>query len=316
MNKNLDQFFTKKTIAKQFVNKIKEIINLDKYDNIVEPGAGSGNILELLPKHNRIGLDLDPQHPEVLPMDFFDYEFPRGTTIVVGNPPFGPSSKLAIQFFNKCAKYADTICFIVPRSWMKHYIQNRLDKSFKLYQNIVLPDNAFTFDNEDYEVKCVAQIWSKHELNITDPFVSWNPTIPQSKLNELDKYQLKHNCYNHSELFGNSNNIRLWNKLPTQHKDFIIKMPPYKHMYMHDIDWDYLVEWGLDYDFVILGTSGRCVDTDDFSNLQQRYYVKGDREIFEKIDLKAFDWMAIGNFGGIAISALVFSYEQYINKIK
>lgn len=314
LTKKLDQFYTKNEIAVRFINEIQKSINFGNYDNIIEPSAGSGRILKLLPKSKRIGLDLDPQAPEVLKMDFFDYQFPKGKTIIIGNPPFGASSALAIKFFNRCAQYADTICFIVPRSWMKFYIQNRLDKSFKLYKNIVLPDNAFTFGDEDHEVKCVAQIWSKNDLVVNKPFETWHPTINQAKLDELDGYQLKHNCYDNSGLFDNSNNIRLRNKLPVKHSDFQIKMPPYKHMYMHDIDWDYLKEWGYEYDFAILGTSGRIVDTDDFTNLQQRYYVKGNREIFEQINLKAFDWMAIGNFGGIAISAIIYGYEQFKNK--
>ena len=181
----LDQFYTKTEVAKQFVNKIKSVIDLDSFDNVIEPSAGSGNILQFLPEHNRIGLDLDPKHPEVLPMDFFDYSFPKGKTIVIGNPPFGASSKLAIEFFNKCAQYADIIAFIVPRSWLKYYTQNRLNKDFGLYYNGILADASFIADGKDYEVKCVAQIWSKYNLDIEDQWENFEKSIDNNKIKQL-----------------------------------------------------------------------------------------------------------------------------------
>ena len=306
----LDQFYTKTEVAKYFVDKIKSVINLNEFDNVIEPSAGSGNILKYLPEHNRIGLDLEPKHPEVIEMDFFDYEFPKGKTIVVGNPPFGASSKMAIDFFNKCAKHADIICFIVPRSWLKYYTQNRLDSSFGLYYNGILADASFELDGgNDYKVKCVAQIWSKTPLNINKQWELFEPSITQEQVNQLHKYQIDNDCY------GDDNNIRIINKLPTTHPDFKIKMPPYKHLNMPNVDWEYLAKWGYDYDFAIIGTSGRIVNTDDFSTRQQRWYVKGgDRKLFNKLNLRSLDWCAIGNFGGFNSASLVYAYKNKIYK--
>jgi hypothetical protein len=39
---------------------------------------------------------------------------------------------LSIPFFNHAAKVSDAICFIVPRSWRKWSVTNRLDLGFEL----------------------------------------------------------------------------------------------------------------------------------------------------------------------------------------
>lgn len=195
-SKERDAFFTKPEIAKRFVDKVDELYPLAGFDNVIEPSAGSGSILQHLPKHNRIGLDIEPMHEEVLPGDFFDYSFPKGTTAVVGNPPFGRHSKLAIEFFNNCAQYADVIAFIIPRSWMKYKTQKQLNPDFELYTSIVLPDESFTLDGEPYTVRCCAQIWSKYEPKQgVGGYISWNDKVDQVLLDDIDKYQQKHGCY-------------------------------------------------------------------------------------------------------------------------
>ena len=60
--KEKDQFFTPPETAKYCYNKFIEIINRygDNVDNYtyIEPSAGSGNFLKLLPTNRRIGLDI------------------------------------------------------------------------------------------------------------------------------------------------------------------------------------------------------------------------------------------------------------------
>ena len=75
--KEKDQFFTPKNTAIYCYNKFIEIIN--KYgDNqnmytYIEPSAGSGNFLNLLPKNNRIGLDIEPLSEEIIKQDFLEW---------------------------------------------------------------------------------------------------------------------------------------------------------------------------------------------------------------------------------------------------
>ncbi len=197
-SKERDAFFTKPEIAERFVGKVNELYPLWSYDNVIEPSAGNGNILQFLPTHNRIGLDLEPMHEEIIEGDFFDYKFPTGATAVVGNPPFGRSSKLAIEFFNRCAEHADVIAFIIPRSWMKYRTQKQLSPDFELYASIILPDAAFTLDGKDYTVRCCGQIWAKkppEKVETGGGYISWNDKVSQDMLDDIDAYQKKHGCY-------------------------------------------------------------------------------------------------------------------------
>lgn len=170
----LDQFYTKPEVAKYFVRKIREYVRLNRFDNVIEPSAGSGNILKYLPKKTRHGLDLDPAADGIEKIDFFKYTFPVGKNIVVGNPPFGRNSKLAIGFFNRSAMYCDTIAFIVPNSWSKKKVQAKLDPSFRLIFEEKLKPFSFIkqgispgkrmMDDGSININCVMQIWTRNGI--------------------------------------------------------------------------------------------------------------------------------------------------------
>jgi hypothetical protein len=173
--KALDQFYTNPKIAKRFVDKIDELYDLSKFDYVIEPSMGEGFIYNLLPTENRIGLDIEKNHPDCLEGDFLEWRPEKsGITyepllgempdiMFVGNPPFGRSSGLALDFFHHCSNYSDVICFIIPRTWMKHRIQKRLPSEFGLYWQAALPEYAFVFNDKPYPVRCVAQCWSKFD---------------------------------------------------------------------------------------------------------------------------------------------------------
>ena len=172
---NLDKFYTHPDIAKMFVDKINEICPLDDFDMVLEPSAGSGNILRYLPD-NAIGMDLKPTdlirvgQTQILQQDFFEYKSPYDPLTnpikiaVVGNPPFGTGymNPLAKGFFNHSAKFAHIIAFIVPAknqsSWKVH---KQLDPNFGLYFSEILPKNSFVKDGKPHDVNCCMQIWSK-----------------------------------------------------------------------------------------------------------------------------------------------------------
>jgi len=165
--KNFDKFYTHPDIAEQFVNRINQFINLSDFDLVIEPSAGSGNILKFLPD-NSIGLDLEPESPNITKQDFFQYNPPNVPLIgVVGNPPFGVGymNPLAKAFFNHSAKWAEVICFIVPAKWHSSWkVHSQLDKSFGLYFSEILPKNSFLFEDKPCHVTCCMQIWSRTPL--------------------------------------------------------------------------------------------------------------------------------------------------------
>lgn len=154
----LDKFYTKSSIAQACLNEL----DLNSYDFILEPSAGDGSFSRLIP--NCYAIDIAPGAEDIVQQDFFLYKpTVEGRILVVGNPPFGQQSTLALKFFNHAASFATTIAFILPRSFKKVSLQNQLDLNFSLIKEMDLPEDSFTLDEEDYGVPCVFQVWERTE---------------------------------------------------------------------------------------------------------------------------------------------------------
>lgn len=151
-----DKFYTKPDIAKQLI----ELININNYDIVLEPSAGNGSFSKQIP--NCLAFDLIPEDSSIKQQDFFAFSPEENKKyLVIGNPPFGQQGKMAIAFFKKAASFANTIAFILPKSFKKLSIQNRLPLNFILKQEIELPLNSFTLFGEEYNVPCIFQVWEK-----------------------------------------------------------------------------------------------------------------------------------------------------------
>ena len=165
-SKELDQFYTNPDYAKVFLDKVDQHLGLDNFDRIIEPSAGTGSFFNLLDKNKRVGLDLEPKADGVIKMDFFDFDYNqyRGEKILtLGNPPFGKNASLAQKFFNRSAIYSDAIAFLIPRTFRKASMINRLDRNFHCIFDETVPENQFVFENKPYDVWCAGQIWQKKE---------------------------------------------------------------------------------------------------------------------------------------------------------
>ncbi len=151
----LDQYYTNPDYALECFKSVEKLGFTGEY---VEPCAGTGSFFNLMPSGS-VGMDLDPKI-DVPKQDFLTYKGEHKGAIVVSNPPFGFQAKLAIQFFNKCADMgADVIAFIVPKSFRKASVSNKLDTSFHLIQDTDSPKNSFILDGEAYDVPCCFQVW-------------------------------------------------------------------------------------------------------------------------------------------------------------
>lgn len=158
----LDRFYTPEDIVLDCLANL----DLNSYDCIIEPSAGTGNFSKHLP--NVFSYDIAPASDNIIQADWFKLDksqFKNYKSILVcGNPPFGQQNTLAIQFFNEAAKFCDTIAFILPLSFKKYSIQNRLNLKFHLEKEIDLLDCPFYLnDKEIIKVPCVFQIWKKQD---------------------------------------------------------------------------------------------------------------------------------------------------------
>ncbi|MDA9846994.1 hypothetical protein N9C10_03610 [Flavobacteriaceae bacterium] len=155
----LDKFYTLPHISKKCIDSIE---NWNKWGLVVEPSAGDGSFLNQIPTKKKIGLDILPEHTDVLQQDFFSYSPPENTKkiLVIGNPPFGKVSSLAIRFFNHAAEWADMIAFIIPRTFRRVSVQNKLNTQFHLIHDEEIPTHPCSFTPQ-MSVKCCFQVWEK-----------------------------------------------------------------------------------------------------------------------------------------------------------
>lgn len=167
----LDQFFTKEEVAAECVKELNSIYNINQFDLIIEPSAGTGSFTKsLFTTTEKISIEIDQKlceiNPNYLHQSFFDYnpEINNRKILVIGNPPFGTQNKLSVDFFNHAANFADVIAFIIPRTWNKQSIHNRLNKKFILVKTIDLNKDCF-YGNKKTNVKCCFQIWKKSLLD-------------------------------------------------------------------------------------------------------------------------------------------------------
>lgn len=158
----LDKFYTKSSVAKICMDTLFDQLGNKKEEYLfIEPSAGAGVFLSFV--DNYIAFDIEPENVNIIKANWFEVDkeqFNNQKVIVFGNPPFGIQGKAAINFFNE-SSFANYIAFILPRSFRKPSVQDKLHKNFHLIREIILPKNSFIFQKTDYDVNCVFQIWEK-----------------------------------------------------------------------------------------------------------------------------------------------------------
>ena len=157
---NNDQYYTTTATAQLLVDMVKPFIT--EQHTILEPSAGTGVFVDAMKDYAVEAYDIDPKHPAVIEQDFLKAGLLNKPYVTIGNPPFGGhSTSLAVNFFNKCAGVSDYIAFIVPRSFRKQSIQNRLDLNFHLLLDEDCPKNSFIMEDNLWDVSTCMQVWKK-----------------------------------------------------------------------------------------------------------------------------------------------------------
>lgn len=286
-SKDLDKFYTNPSIAKTFVDTIQRHFPLENFDLIVEPSAGNGSFLSILPE-NSIGLDIEPESPEIIRQDFFKYESPYHPLFnnikiaCIGNPPFGSGymNPLAKAFFNHAASFSQLIAFIVPAKWQTSWkVHYQLDESFGLYFSELLPKNSFLLDGEPYDVPCCMQIWSKTNPN-----------------------KLK--------------NLRITKRPPTEHEDFdmfltcdnVPRLEEVREQIKNNEYWDFALKYWGNIRVCDMGD----VPPDTTTHYLFKSYKQYVREIFEKINWDSY----VTNMGAPNVGGKSLVVKAYVDKKK
>jgi hypothetical protein len=199
-----DQFYTSPDDAKKcfdiFCEEIKKYNDDEKEYLFIEPSAGDGSFLNILPKERTIAIDIEPRHENIITDDYLEWkpntEIANKSIAVIGNPPFGLRGHMALRFINHSYDFADYVCFILPQLFesdgkgvpRKRVVGYNLIYSEKFGSNYHIPsiNNKLTETNNNslkiIKVNTIMQIWSKY--------------------NENEKYQIEENKNNDVKIYS------------------------------------------------------------------------------------------------------------------
>jgi predicted RNA methylase len=163
-----EQYYTPKPLALELVAQIEKVLGPLAGKTILEPAGGTGAFIEAVQAKGVtrvISFDIEPLHELVTQGNFLAQEIKESNLITISNPPFGRNNSLSIPFFNHAAKVSDAICFIVPRSWRKWSVTNRLDLGFELALDLdieidYVDSDGTPLSNKNHLATCF-QIWKK-----------------------------------------------------------------------------------------------------------------------------------------------------------
>jgi predicted RNA methylase len=166
-----EQYYTPKSLALELVAQIEKTLGPLAGRTILEPAGGSGAFIEAVQAvgvNRVISYDIEPLHDLVTEGNFLEQEIEEGNFVTISNPPFGRNNSLSVPFFNHAAQFSDAICFIVPRSWRKWSVTNRLDLGFELVLDLDLEIDyvdaeGLPLSNKTHLATCF-QIWKRADV--------------------------------------------------------------------------------------------------------------------------------------------------------
>ncbi len=173
LNRNtIDKYYTKDSVVESCLTLITKYLHIEKDDLCIEPSAGNGSFISgiKLISENHVFYDLEPEHTEIVKQDYLtgnyaDFNKQFNNIHIIGNPPFGRQSSLAIKFIKKSCEFCNSISFILPKSFKKDSLKKTFPPSFHLIFEMDLPDKSFLVDGVEHNVPCVFQIWQKKSYN-------------------------------------------------------------------------------------------------------------------------------------------------------
>jgi len=163
-----EQYYTPISQAEAILQRVLHDVSIKSETTFLEPAGGTGAFVSAALTRGFkqiVTYDIEPKHDLVQRADFLSLNLNLSGAICVTNPPFGRNNSLSIPFFNKAAQYSDLIAFVVPRSWRKWSVINRLDPQFQLIDDWDLSiDYVDDQENETHGVgnlRTCVQVWRR-----------------------------------------------------------------------------------------------------------------------------------------------------------
>jgi predicted RNA methylase len=166
----IDKFYTNDSAVNLCCSLINDKLSINSEDLIIEPSAGNGSFIEAikLMSTNYKFYDLKPESPEIIEQDYLELNYQDIQSQfekihIIGNPPFGRQSSLAIKFIKKSCEFGNSVSFILPKSFKKESLKRAFPSSFHLIFEIDLPENSFLVEGKQHNVDTTFQIWEKKD---------------------------------------------------------------------------------------------------------------------------------------------------------
>ena len=188
-----EQFYTPRDLAISLVRAALPYISSPSETTFLEPAAGNGSFvtaLKAVGAKSIVAIDRYPAAPGITEANFLETELPQKNLVTFTNPPFGRNNALSIPFFNHAAKFSRTICFLVPRSWRKWSVTNRLNTSFHLVHDqdvfVSYEDASGDQIRERNGLRTCFQIWQKQDQARKKVVIPDNDLVIKSSPVEAD----------------------------------------------------------------------------------------------------------------------------------
>ena len=137
-----------------------QVADIDPASTVCVPGAGLGTYIVALLEHgvspqNIYAVENGVRFGEIgaamfvrlgvnyVQGDFLQWQPEMKFDVIVGNPPYGKNASLAVKFLNKAAEYSDHISFVLPRTFRKPSVLNRIDEHLHLVEDVDTPNETF-----------------------------------------------------------------------------------------------------------------------------------------------------------------------------
>ena len=168
----IDKYYTKDIVVNNCLCYLTKYLEITRDDLIIEPSAGNGSFINGIKSlgSNFIFYDILPNHDEITKQDFLLYDWQNINNKyrkihIIGNPPFGRQSSLAIKFIKKSCEFADSVSFILAKSFKKNSLKRAFPLDFHLMFEIDLPEKSFLVEGVEHDVPCIFQVWKKLNYN-------------------------------------------------------------------------------------------------------------------------------------------------------
>lgn len=158
-----DKYYTPKDLANKLIKTTIEVLSksgVSEISDIIEPSAGNGSFSKQM---KCTAYDIKPEDESIIEADFLSLDIPYvKNRLCIGNPPFGNSNALSVNFYKKCCEIGDYIAFIQPISQFNNNLQ--------MYQfDLIYSEDLGIIPYSDRELHCCFNIYKRPKNGLLNP---------------------------------------------------------------------------------------------------------------------------------------------------